>query len=85
MSQLCGNCGTGRAAIGPNGEVSPCVFTADWMGVGNVHQAPLAAIVGGTAMAEAHASIRATARSGGCEPDQECKPGTPGSGCSPKA
>ncbi|GAA2432058.1 hypothetical protein GCM10010191_52470 [Actinomadura vinacea] len=85
MTQLCGNCGTDRAAIGPNGEVSPCVFTSDWMSVGNVHRDPLAAIVGGTAMAEANASIRGTARSGVCEPDQECKPGTPGSGCSPKA
>ncbi len=30
-----------------------------WMSVGNVHEEPLAAIVGGTAMAEATAAIRA--------------------------
>ncbi|MFF5265423.1 SPASM domain-containing protein [Actinomadura viridis] len=83
--QLCGNCGDGRAAIGPDGNVSPCVFTSGWMSVGNVHQDPLAAIVGGTAMAEANASIRVTDRSGGCDPDEECNPGTPLSECNPKA
>jgi MoaA/NifB/PqqE/SkfB family radical SAM enzyme len=84
VSGLCGRCGTGKAAIGPDGQVSPCVFSA-WMGVGNVQDAPLAAILGGTAMAEANASIRSAARSShDCDPDGECSPGSPGSGCSPR-
>lgn len=82
-ADLCGQCGTGKAAIGPTGEVSPCVFSG-WMGVGNVQNAPLGAILAGSAMSEANASIRSVARRGGCEPDTECSPGFPGSSCSPR-
>ncbi|WP_262401759.1 hypothetical protein [Actinomadura sp. CNU-125] len=55
-----------------------------WMGVGDVHEASLADILGGAAMADAAASIRAVAQDGGCDPDQECSPGVPGSGCNPR-
>ncbi|WP_433233990.1 radical SAM protein [Actinomadura nitritigenes] len=81
---LCGRCGDGRVAVGPTGEVSPC-FMSSWMSVGNVQQASLAAIVGGAAMAEATTSIRAVTRpNDGCDPDDECSPGHPGSGCNPR-
>lgn len=87
LANLCGRCGTGRAAISPTGEVSPCVLSA-WLGVGNVRDAPLAAILGGAAMARANASIRrAAAPRGDCSPgdnDDECSPGFPGTECSPK-
>lgn len=83
-SKLCGNCGTGKASIDPTGEVSPCVFST-WMRVGSVHEAPLSAIVSGPAMEEANASIRAvTTGSQGCEPDEECTPDGPLSGCNPR-
>lgn len=82
-AELCGRCGEGRAAIGPNGDVSPCAMSG-WMSVGNVHHEPLGAIVGGAVMAEATAAIGAVPRSGGCDPDQECSPGTPGSECNPR-
>ncbi|WP_433227655.1 radical SAM protein [Actinomadura formosensis] len=82
-AELCGRCGEGRAAIGPHGEVSPCAMSG-WMSVGNVHEEPLATIVGGTAMAEAIAAIRAVPRTGACDPDQECTPGHPGSECNPR-
>jgi MoaA/NifB/PqqE/SkfB family radical SAM enzyme len=39
-SQACGNCGSGRAAILPDGSVTPCPLTR-WMKAGNVHDAPL--------------------------------------------
>lgn len=55
-----------------------------WMSVGNVRDASLADIVSGAAMAEATASITAAPSAGHCDPDQECSPGTPGSGCTPK-
>jgi MoaA/NifB/PqqE/SkfB family radical SAM enzyme len=84
VSQLCGRCGAGKAAIGPTGEVSPCVFSA-WLGLGNVHDTSLGAILGGAAMGEANALIRAATGSGACDPDEECSPGTPGSECNPKA
>lgn len=84
---LCGQCGSGRAAIGPNGDVSPCVFS-DWMGVGNIHDAPLASILSGDAMTQANAIIRSTSRMDGCEPGCEpnsaCNPGTPPSDCNPR-
>ncbi|GLZ08735.1 hypothetical protein Acsp03_62010 [Actinomadura sp. NBRC 104412] len=80
---LCGQCGSGRAAIGPDGAVSPCVISA-WMSVGNVHTDGLADILAGTAMAEANTQIRAASRTGKCDPDGECSPGFPGSGCSPR-
>jgi MoaA/NifB/PqqE/SkfB family radical SAM enzyme len=83
VSGLCGRCGTGKAAIGPDGTVSPCVFSA-WMGVGNVQEDALGAILGGSAMAQATTSIQRAARAGACEPDQECTPGYPGSGCTPR-
>lgn len=83
VTQLCGQCGTGRASIGPTGDVSPCVM-AHWMRVGNVRAGGLADILAGTAMTAANASIRAVHRSLDCDPDGECSPGHPSGGCSPR-
>jgi MoaA/NifB/PqqE/SkfB family radical SAM enzyme len=69
-ANLCGRCGTGKAAIDPTGQVSPCVFSG-WMGVGNVQDAPLATILSGTAMAEANTTIRRATRAGKCRPDDD--------------
>lgn len=76
-SQLCGNCGRGVAAISPDGEVRPCVFSR-WMNVGNVRRAPLAEILTGPAMSSAVATIPSR-RPGGrdCTPD--------GGACAPAA
>ncbi|WP_217489501.1 radical SAM protein [Streptomyces malaysiensis] len=52
ISGLCGRCGIGRAAVGPDGRVSPCVFSANLLDVGNVRSTPLATILGSPAMAE---------------------------------
>lgn len=83
-SGLCGRCGDGKAAIGPDGTVTPCIMST-WMRVGSVHEEPLADILGGAALADATAAIRAAAQLGDtCEPDEECSPGTPLSGCNPK-
>lgn len=96
---LCGRCGDGRASIGPNGSVSPCVFST-WMNVGNVQDAPLGAILSGPEITQANATIRA-GRNRSCGPnspcgpdndaqsctpdtDDECSPGTPGSECTPR-
>ncbi|MGX2996135.1 radical SAM protein [Streptomyces sp. JNUCC 64] len=87
LSGLCGHCGDGRAAIGPNGDVSPCVFSA-WMNVGNVRAATLAEILTGPAMAEAAANIQSVHRGGqcdpSCDPNAECTPGYPPSECTPR-
>jgi MoaA/NifB/PqqE/SkfB family radical SAM enzyme len=72
VSQLCGNCGRGIAAISPSGDVWPCVF-ARWMPAGNVHRTPLADILAGQAMADAVAEIPAPrCASSGAQPG---KPG----------
>ncbi|WP_067964087.1 radical SAM/SPASM domain-containing protein [Nocardiopsis trehalosi] len=85
VENLCGNCGTGKAAVGPDGRVSPCVFSAGWMTVGTVPETPLADILTGPEMAQATATIRTTVRDArGCDPDEECTPGGPLSGCNPR-
>ncbi|WP_411129859.1 radical SAM/SPASM domain-containing protein [Streptomyces sp. x-19] len=94
-ANLCGRCGTGRAAVSPSGDVSPCVFSG-WMGVGNVKNVPLASILSGAAMSQATESIRTMVGRGGgedeggdgtCDPvgDGECTPGFPSSSCSPRS
>ncbi len=43
-TQACGNCGQGRAAVLPDGTVTPCPLTR-WMGAGNVTGTPLADVL----------------------------------------
>jgi MoaA/NifB/PqqE/SkfB family radical SAM enzyme len=81
-AELCGRCGKGVAAIGPDGEVWPCIFSR-WMPVGNVMMTPLAEILSSRAMAEAVAAIP-PGRAFGCDPDTECSPGAPPSSCGPR-
>ncbi|MER6382127.1 radical SAM/SPASM domain-containing protein [Streptomyces sp. NPDC001118] len=73
---LCGRCGDGRASVAPDGKVSPCVFST-WLGVGNVQDASLGAILGGPEMAQANATIRQGRKlsvSYSCGPDSPCGP-----------
>nr|WP_243745228.1 radical SAM/SPASM domain-containing protein [Streptomyces hainanensis] len=78
-SELCGRCGDGRAAIGPDGAVAPCVF-ADWLAVGNVRETPLATILDSGAMAAANATIRRAVLAGHSPPVRDCGPDN----CGPK-
>jgi MoaA/NifB/PqqE/SkfB family radical SAM enzyme len=55
-SQLCGHCGQGKVAIGPDGSVWPCVFSR-WMQVGNVRVDPLTDILNGPVLAAAIAEL----------------------------
>lgn len=81
VSELCGNCGHGIAAISPAGDVWPCVF-ARWMPAGNVLRAPLADILAGQAMADAVAMIADThsrpspsmCTPHSCSPNRPCNP-----------
>ncbi|MEU6170470.1 radical SAM/SPASM domain-containing protein [Streptantibioticus parmotrematis] len=85
LSGLCGRCGHGTAAVGPDGTVSPCVFSG-FVDVGNVRNAPLADILGSAAMSKAREAIGAAAAGNGpCGPtEDECTPGFPGSSCTPR-
>ena len=56
LSQLCGKCAQGVAAVSNNGEVWPCVF-ARWMPVGNVHRHTLSEILTGPKMTETAAQL----------------------------
>lgn len=78
---LCGQCGDGVAAIGPDGAMRPCLF-ARWVSTGNVHDRPLADL--GAAMPEARAELlsrgmpRREALVGG-----PCNPRSDGTDCYP--
>lgn len=79
-AELCGNCGDGVAAIGPDGSVWPCVFSR-WCAGGNVRHEPLSQILGGAKMAATVQGLRATLPRWPCVPsmcDPQCGPN-----CSP--
>ncbi len=83
ISELCGNCGQGIAAILPSGDVTPCVM-ARWLSAGNVREAPLDGILAGPAMAAAVVGIPsrpAVAARSRCGPER-CGP-VSGDSCPP--
>lgn len=74
VNKLCGRCGDGRAAIGPDGTVTPCIMSS-WLKAGNVKTTPLAGILAGDAMARATATIpRRAGVADPCDPGAECRP-----------
>lgn len=48
IAELCGNCGLDRAAITPDGRLTPCVV-ARWLDCGNVRDTPLPELLSGPA------------------------------------
>ncbi|GGV69168.1 hypothetical protein GCM10010277_79140 [Streptomyces longisporoflavus] len=89
---LCGRCGDGRASVGPDGMVTPCVFST-WLKAGSIREGSLEDILIGDAMAAAKALISSSVirrgGNGGDEDDDddnedECSPGFPGSECTPR-
>lgn len=79
VMELCGRCGRGRAAVSPDGDVSPCVLSR-WMVAGSVRRQPLADIVHGAAMRELVTAIPVPRAA--CNPD--CKPSQgDGGDCAP--
>lgn len=77
VDQLCGHCGDTRAAISPDGDVTPCTM-ARWgqMVAGNVQEQPLAAIV----ESDRWRGIVSTIPSRGAT---ACKPDSDGNDCAP--
>lgn len=71
VTELCGRCGDGVAAVGPNGDVSPCIMST-WMTAGNVRVSPLSAILHGAEMA--HLASLIPRRDDACDPGAECRP-----------
>lgn len=56
ISELCGRCGRGRAAIGMDGQVTPCVL-GRFLVAGNVKDTPLGDILDGEAWRKIVASV----------------------------
>jgi MoaA/NifB/PqqE/SkfB family radical SAM enzyme len=56
MSELCGQCGRGRAAISSRGDLSPCVI-GRFLVAGNVIDTALGDILDGSRWREIRASI----------------------------
>lgn len=79
VSELCGHCGDGVAAVGPDGSVRPCVF-ARWVSVGNVRDHRLRTIGQGLPVAR-EALLRQGMRVG--IPAAPCRPIDDGTNCWP--
>lgn len=80
VAELCGSCGDGVVAVGPDGSVWPCVFSR-WLALGNVRERPLADIVRAPDAVAALARLRKA-----FEPSREmpCLPKTCNPQCGPK-
>ena len=79
-AELCGNCGDGVAAVGPDGSVWPCVFSR-WLSCGTVRENSLAEILRGPDMETTLSELRATMPQMPCVP-RMCNPQC-GPSCSP--
>ncbi|WP_327047331.1 radical SAM protein [Microbispora sp. NBC_01189] len=77
VGELCGQCGDGRAAVSPNGDVSMCVMSRFLPPAGNVKTTPLADIFAGVSWINLLTHV--PGRSGSVA----CKPGSDGNDCAP--
>ncbi len=81
-ADTCGQCGHGTAAIGPDGTVSPCVFTRHAV-AGNARWEPLHSVLDGGAFRAQVARLdqaRRPTETTACMPNMKC---TPDSRCVP--
>jgi sulfatase maturation enzyme AslB (radical SAM superfamily) len=80
VAELCGHCGLDRAAVLPDGQLTPCVIDR-WLECGNVRDTPLAEILPGApwrhtmTLVPRHDDVR------DCGPD--CPPAGDGEDCPP--
>ncbi|WP_131765624.1 radical SAM protein [Candidatus Protofrankia californiensis] len=74
-ADTCGQCGHGTAAIGPDGTVSPCVFTRHAV-VGNARREPLRTVLDSDAFRTQVAWLDQVRRSEetACMPNMKCGP-----------
>lgn len=74
--QLCGACGDGALAIGPDGMVTPCIMSS-WLGIGSVRDRSLAALLPGVAAARKtliEQGMRVEDAAANCPPTAGCPP-----------
>jgi sulfatase maturation enzyme AslB (radical SAM superfamily) len=83
VSELCGNCGVDRAAVLPDGQLTPCVV-GRWLACGNVHETPLAQILSGPAWRHTMTLVpRHAEGQQSCPPASTCPPASDGNDCPP--
>jgi MoaA/NifB/PqqE/SkfB family radical SAM enzyme len=73
VSELCGQCGKGLAAIGADGQVSPCVL-GRFLIAGNVKETPLGEVFAGERWRDILATVPPAYDSRVCAPDDTCGP-----------
>jgi MoaA/NifB/PqqE/SkfB family radical SAM enzyme len=75
VSELCGRCGRDRAAIGMDGQLTPCVL-GRFLVAGNVKETPLGDILGGAAWREIVAAVPSVDACVTCTPadSDDCNP-----------
>lgn len=75
VTELCGRCGRGRAAIGMDGQLTPCVL-GRFLVAGNVKETPLGDILDGETWRQVVASIPAVGACVTCTPadSNDCNP-----------
>lgn len=79
LSELCGNCALGRAAIDPSGNVAGCVMSAGMLTAGNVREVPLRSVITSPRWDQLVAAIpRKTSTVSACTPDGDTQ-----GGCTP--
>jgi hypothetical protein len=71
-SELCGQCGTGRAAILPDGRVAVCPL-GRWLSAGSFHTAELSSLLDGVQRIASTVVRPALAATRQCQP--HCNPG----------
>lgn len=75
ISELCGQCGKGRAAIGMDGQLTPCVL-GRFLVAGNVRDTPLGELFAGERWHEILASVPELNACATCTPadSNDCQP-----------
>ncbi|MFC5180313.1 radical SAM/SPASM domain-containing protein [Actinomadura harenae] len=77
FGELCGRCGDGRAAVGPDGDVWLCVMARS-VSAGNVRDSALGDVLSGQAWRELRARVSRSALD-----DSGCKPNLDSGDCAP--
>jgi MoaA/NifB/PqqE/SkfB family radical SAM enzyme len=80
VAELCGHCGLGRAAVLPDGQVTPCVI-GRWLICGNVRETSLAQILSAQEWERTITSVPRPGDIRDCGPD--CPPASDGNDCPP--
>ncbi|MEU4225852.1 radical SAM/SPASM domain-containing protein [Nonomuraea sp. NPDC026600] len=82
-AELCGQCGNGRAAVNPDGDVTMCVMSRFLPPAGNVRDTPLGEILNGPAWNALLSLVPRLGDEPPCAPISECPPANDGNDCPP--